>query len=160
MKNDLNKKSILFLVVVALAISSIGILTLYAQGEDQPLNSEECGVRPLWRFGNRYAFGMLSEEQRQELANEINNLIESKMEEWGIEPPEPLLTEEQRTELKALIDELKAANATLEEMREAIKAKIYEWGIDLPEKPQRGQCFGKFFGRKLRMMPPLFNDES
>ena len=42
------------------------------------------------------------------------------------------LTEEQRAEIRALVETQKGAGATREEIRQAIGAKLQEFGIDLP----------------------------
>ncbi len=150
----------LLLAVTAIAIGSVGIYTVFAQGEDPTLNQEKDGSMPMLRFGTGRKIGYLNEEQRKELATDIQALIESKMEKLGIERPEPLLTEEQRTEIKTIIYEMRTANATVEEIREAVKEKTIEWGIELPEMPLRDQCSGKFFRRKQRTKIPVITDEA
>ncbi len=44
------------------------------------------------------------------------------------------LTEEQRAELKTLVDGLKASDTSREDIRAAVKAKLEEWGIEFPER--------------------------
>ena len=146
------------MLIAVLAVGTVGIYTVYADGEDGLLDPDECGlpVRHGWGFRDR--MGLFSEEQRSELNSEIQDLIESKMEGWGIERPEPLLTEEQKTELEALISDLKTGEATCTEIQNAVKMKMTEWGIELPEMPQKNQCFGRFTGRRQRMMPSILND--
>ncbi len=88
-------------------------------------------------------FNSLSEEQRVELSSEIKALISSKFEEWGIEPPEPLLSEEQRTELKEGIKQLREDDATPDEIREYIASMFESWNLDLPEHPKnQGKSYG------------------
>jgi hypothetical protein len=147
-KDSLNKRNILLLLVAVLAVGAVGIYTVYANSEDGLLDLEGCGFPAMrgWRFHNRRGMELLSEEQRGELAFEIQGLIESKMEEWGIERPEPLLTEEQRTEIRAGIAELRESEATREDIQAYITEKLAEWGIELPEMPERHQR-GRGFGR-------------
>ncbi|MBT5829411.1 MAG: hypothetical protein HOH77_04365 [Candidatus Latescibacteria bacterium] len=45
------------------------------------------------------------------------------------------LSDEQKTELKALVDGLKAAEASKADVHAAVEAKFTEWGIELPERP-------------------------
>ncbi len=45
------------------------------------------------------------------------------------------LTEEQRAELETLVDGLKAAEASKEDIRAAVESKLEEWGIEFPERP-------------------------
>ena len=45
------------------------------------------------------------------------------------------LTEEQRSELKTLVDGLKESDTSREDIRAAVKAKLEEWGIDFSERP-------------------------
>jgi hypothetical protein len=99
----------------------------------------------------------LTEEQREELLSEIQALVSSKFEEWGIEPPEPLLTEEQHEQLKNLITEMREAEATPEEVKEAVKELLEEFGVELPPRGELPP--GKFAGRggfkcRCRMQKP------
>lgn len=45
------------------------------------------------------------------------------------------LTEEQRAELKTLVDGLKESDTSREDIRAAVKAKLEEWGVEFPERP-------------------------
>jgi len=79
---------------------------------------------------------------------ETRDAISAKLEEWGIEIPEPneqqrpeprwmsQLTDEQKAELQQLLDSLRESGATQEETREAMNAKLQEWGIELPAPPE------------------------
>lgn len=79
---------------------------------------------------------------------EIRDAVNAKLEEWGIEIPEPndqqrpepgwmsQLTDEQKVELQELVDSLRESGATPEETRDAMNAKLQEWGIELPATPQ------------------------
>jgi len=53
-----------------------------------------------------------------------------------------LLTDEQKTELKTLVDGLKASETAKEDVRAAVEAKFTEWGIELPERPTIASRFG------------------
>jgi DNA-binding transcriptional regulator YhcF (GntR family) len=109
----------------------------------------------------------LSSEQKEELLSliaemresgasreEISDAVHAKLAEWGIELPEgkpgrhgmlpwgvlQQLDEDQKAELKVLVDEMRESGASREEISDAVQAKLAEWGIELPErKPgQRG----------------------
>jgi hypothetical protein len=45
------------------------------------------------------------------------------------------LTDEQKTELKALVEGLKASASSKADVRTAVEAKFSEWGVDLPVPP-------------------------
>jgi hypothetical protein len=136
-KASLNKtrKTALICAVALLALSLGGIYAVSAQNEDDSasVNDEKgCFFALRWRgmpFGR--IMGSLTEEQR----NEIRDMISSKLEEWGITPPEPLLNEEQRDELRTGIEQLKEEGASREKIREFIAGKMEEYGID-PLKPR------------------------
>ncbi len=107
-------------------------------------------------LGQRGASSQLTEEQRAELKTLVDGLKESdtsgkdiraavkaKLEEWGIEAPErpaissglaKLLTDEQETALKTLIDGLKESDTSREDIRAAVDAKLEEWGVERPER--------------------------
>jgi ribosomal protein L23 len=111
---------------------------------------------PNWNKGRRGHAGFndpqLTDEQREILQakiaelreaeatrEEIHEAIEALYAEWGLEMPErdgrwgDLLTEEQQAELKALVQEMKDADATREEIRAAVDALFEEWGIERPD---------------------------
>jgi DNA-binding transcriptional MerR regulator len=100
----------------------------------------------------------LTDEQKEEMMTmmdelrdngatreEIREAVTARLTEWGIEVPEdnphPMprwlqnLTEEQKTELQNLMDELKEKGASHEEIRAEIDAKLQQWGIEIPEQP-------------------------
>ena len=139
----------MLLLVAVLAVGAVGVYTVYADGEEILPDAVGDGFSAMCRggFRNRKGMGLLSDEQRSELASEIQGLIESKMKGWGIERPEPLLTEEQRSEIRAGIAELRESEATNEEIQAYITGKLAEWGIELPEMPERPQI-GQGFGRR------------
>jgi len=91
---------------------------------------------------------------------EVREAVDAKLGEWGIERPErrmgPFgspLTEEQRAELKGIIDGLKAENAARADIRAAVGAYLTDKGIALPEKTGRQGRFGRF-GRRHRGPAP------
>jgi hypothetical protein len=141
------RKSLLLCAVIALAVVAGGVWTVAAEDAETDSACEWEGLGfPLMRGWGRpfgAVFGSLSEDQRSELASEIQGLISSKLEEWGVEPPEPILSEEQRDELRSGIDDLREAGATPEEIREYVAGKLEEWGVDLPEPPMYS---GRFQG--------------
>ena len=146
-KNNLNKRSLLLLLTAVLAIGTLGAYYVYAEGEEIIPKLEGSLIPFRFRWGACNMMGQLSEEQRSQLAADIQDLIATRMEEWGIERPEPLLSEEQRSELRAGIQELREAEATKEEIHEYITEKFAEWGVDLPEMPERHQE-GRRFGKR------------
>ena len=107
-------------------------------------------------LGRRGGSSQLTEAQREELKTLVDGLKESdtskediraavkaKLEEWGIEFPErpaispglaKLLTEDQKTELTALIDGLKASDTSKEDIRTAVDAKLEEWDVERSER--------------------------
>ena len=122
--------------------------------EDSACEWEGLGFPLMRGWGRSFGtvFGSLSEDQRSELASEIRDLISSKLDERGVEPPEPILSEEQRDELRSGIEDLRESGATPEEIREYVAGKLEEWGVDLPEPPMhRGRFQGEgpaFRGRR------------
>lgn len=130
-------------------------------------------IRRHHRHGHRGIFGVvgsqLTDEQKTELQTLVEGLkeseatkddvraaVEAKLVEWGIEIPEPpaistrfgdLLTEEQATELDALVAGLREASATHEDIHTAVDAQLETWGIELPAKPE-GQMGGRGHGRR------------
>lgn len=149
MKNSLNKKGKGMLLTSVLLISlAIGVYAVSAENNEGA--PEDTGGRRFlamrgWGMHFRRGMGSLTEEQRNELSSEMHDLITSKFEEWGIEPPEPLLTEDQREQLKSLISEMREADAAPEDIRKAIEELLDEFGVELP--PLEGLHFGKFAGR-------------
>jgi hypothetical protein len=128
-------------------------------------------VRMHHRRGHRGIMGgvgaSLTDEQKTELKTLVDGLkasetakedvraaVEAKFTEWGIELPAPptiasrfgdALSEEQGVELNALVDGLREAEASHEDIHAAVEAQLETWGIELPEKPQApmGQRGGK-----------------
>jgi hypothetical protein len=133
------RKALIICAIAVLALSIGGIYSVYAETQDDEgtMDLEGCGFFTGMGWGTPFGrmMGTLSEEQRNELASEIHDLVSSKFDEWGIEPPEPLLSEEQRSELHAGIEDLREADATPEEIREYIAGQLEEWGVELPEMP-------------------------
>ena len=145
------RKALVLCAIAILALSIGGIYSVYAEAQDESGSTdlEGCGFFAGRGWGMPFGrmMGTLTEEQRNELVSEIQDLVSSKFEEWGIEPPEPLLSEEQRSELRAGIEELREAGATPEEIREYIAEQLEEWGVELPEMPEnacRFQRRGRF----------------
>ncbi len=100
---------------------------------------------------------------RQEGASreEIHQAVQQLFEEWGIEVPErpekpnrPFsgwmntnLTDEQKAELKELVESLKEQDATREEIHQAVIDQLKEWGFEPPER--FGRCGQGRFGANL-----------
>jgi Spy/CpxP family protein refolding chaperone len=140
---------------------------LFFTAIDQGWAQEERGVghgrdhqRALFR-------SELTEEQQTELHEMIRTLrdegagheavrdsVHAKFEEWGIDTPDfpafpkfhgvaDPLTDEQRTELDALMKQARENGKSANEIHEAVRAKLDEWGIEpLGEhgpRPPRGE---------------------
>lgn len=155
------KKAIFIASMILIALAVVGAWTVAADDEvkDSTVDGESRPFRCMWmlRGWRSNAWGELSEEQRSELRTEIQELIARKFEEWGLEPPEPLLTEEQRSELKAGIEQLRDEGATPEEIREFIDGKLEEWGLE-PSRYGLPPCGfmrrGRFMRRGSMPIPP------
>jgi hypothetical protein len=134
-------KAVLLCVFAVIALSLGGLYAVSGQNEDEgaSIDSEGRGFFAMMQRGMPFGrmMGSLTEEQR----NEIQDMIAFKLEEWGIEPPEPLLTEEERDELRTGIEELRELDATPEEIKEYIAGKLEAWGVELPERPIRQVLF-------------------
>lgn len=101
----------------------------------------------------------MSEEQRQEVqalirelrdqgatCDEIHEQVASLVEPWGIEMPEsphrglrPDLSEDQKQQVRELVQSLKEEGASREEIRRKVHAVLDEWGIELPDHPRSGR---------------------
>jgi hypothetical protein len=149
----MKSKIALTCIIIALALSVGGIYAVYAEGGDQGITGDGEGIFPMKGLGmpHRGFWGSLTEEQRNELRSEIRDLVESKLDEWGIEPPEPLLTEDQRAELQEYIEDLKEEGYSPQEIREKIAEKLESWGVELPEPPINRRCHrrGRFMNKPL-----------
>ncbi len=97
----------------------------------------------------------LSEEQRQQVRSlikelkasgatreEIHAAVNEMLDEWGIEAPErprqdrrPQLTEDQRQELRELMESMKEQGKSREEIHQAVTGLFGSWGIEPPENP-------------------------
>ncbi len=100
------------------------------------------------------------QELRQQGATreEIHEAVKTMLSEFGIQIPDnprqaqgrrsiqprgnaPFvfeLTEEQMTELRQLVQELREQGATRQEIREAANALLQSWNVEIPERPGRG----------------------
>jgi hypothetical protein len=97
--------------------------------------------------------------------DEIHAAVAELFESWGLEVPEPpegrgeggpregegrgerrgpgpgfmdQLTEEQRTEVHALVTRMREAGAAREDIRAAVNEMLAGWGIELPGRPEGG----------------------
>jgi hypothetical protein len=161
-------KVVLICAVVVLAASIGAVYAVYAENQDEETSIDDEGrgffAMKGWGMPFRGVMGALTEEQRNELAAEIQDLVLSKFEEWGIELPEPMLSDEQRSELLAGIEQLREDGATREEIREYIAEKLEEWGVEPPELPDDyGRCKrrGHFMNRPPNgVWKRRFNDDT
>jgi len=154
-------------IILALALSVGGIYAVNAGIAEQGITGDGDGFFPMggWRMPHRGFWGSLTEEQRNELHSEIRDLVESKLDEWGIEPPEPLLTEDQRAELQEYIEDLREEGYSPQEIREKISEKLESWGVELPEPPinncrfrRRGRFMNKPLGGMWKGQPDNSDD--
>jgi DNA-binding transcriptional MerR regulator len=79
---------------------------------------------------------------------EIRDAVNAKLQGWGIQVPQDnggqprqppwmsQLTDQQKQEIKQLMDSLTQSGATPQEIRDAVNAKLQEWGIEVPAPPQ------------------------
>ena len=81
---------------------------------------------------------------------EIREAIAGLFADWGIERPDrrdgffAQLSDDQKAELRALVEELRAAGATRAEIRAAVNSLFESWGLELPEP--RGRWFHQRIG--------------
>ena len=98
------------------------------------------------------AIGALVGELKADEATreDIHAAIEGQLANWGVELPEKpesiarggqgkrfsLLTDEQRAIVDALVSDLRANDATSEEIHRAVKGQLSDLGVELPERPE------------------------
>lgn len=154
-------KTRMTLLIALLALAMIA--TSFAQmgrGGNQSGHGNQHGSSSGERGGDN-----LTDEQKQEIHDlissmreegatreEIKEAVDALFAEWGVEKPNwggkgkgdqdgngkhPALTEEQRAELKELVQKMKEDGATREEIKEAVTALFAEWGIEMPERQGR-----------------------
>jgi len=144
---DRKSKALILLSVVAVAaILGSMVLPTYALGDEE----RNRGLPPPWLDDltdeQREAIEQKVQEMREAGASreEIRAEINAMLEEWGVEVPEfhgPTppwlgnLTDEQRAEIDQIVQDMKEAGATREEIKAAVDAKLEEWGIEVPECP-------------------------
>ncbi|MBN1782087.1 T9SS type A sorting domain-containing protein [bacterium] len=130
--------------------------------------------RPDNKINHSPFWNDLNESQQSELQDLIQTLksqntdfrtiqdsIHSKLESWGIQPAEARgfhgrmpdkLNEEQKAELKSLMEQLKAGNASAMEIRQAVNDQLEAWGIE-PRGPREGR------GQRHPLLHGQLNDE-
>jgi len=152
------KRNIIILasVIAAAMILCTSIASIYANGNGGAPSGAQNG-RPQdgkhlpWM---RSLMTSLTREQRMEInrlvqemmqagssPQEIEEAVDAKLAEWGIEapgdpgPPSPPwmmnLTEEQRVEIRQLIETMRRNGASRDEITEAVLKRLEEYGIDL-----------------------------
>ncbi len=123
---------------------------------------EKWGIEKPEHMGGRIAhppfMDQLTEEQQTELTDTVKQLrdegksreeiraaVDALLEKWGIEKPDNpprhrvwrefagQLTPEQRQQIHNKIKDMKAKEASREEIHKAVKALLLEFGVDLPE---------------------------
>ena len=108
-------------------------------------------VNPLTKQQHATISALVGELKAGEATQEeIHAAIEGQFANWGIELPEKPagiarggqgerispLTEEQRATVDALVSDLRANNATPEEVRAAVEGQLSDVGVELPERPE------------------------
>jgi len=113
----------------------------------------------------RFAQLQLTEEQQDELKTLIQNMrnqdadrqtireaVQAKLDEWGIERPEHpprfgrfggQLTEEQKAEIKNLIQSMRDQDADRKVIHDAVQEKLKERGFEPPKGGTRRRGFGR-----------------
>ena len=157
---------------------------LQSWGIEPPERPGESPRGKRFGKGKDGIFSQLTEDQKKELREkmgelreqnaspeEVQNGIKELFESWGIEAPENFgrrmgprrmqrsgfmqqLTDEQRQAVHDKIEELRAQDASREEISAAIAELLQSWGIEVPED------FGKRFGRRGPRGNPLFDQLS
>ena len=127
------------------------------------------------RRGHRRAAGhniSLTEDQRAQVQllaeslraagasrTDIREAIADLFADWGIERPDrgdgffAQMSVDQKDELRALVEELRTAGATREEIRAAVKTLFESWGLELP-KP-RGRWYQQRIGSAYNRPNPF-----
>jgi hypothetical protein len=191
LKKEFKMKKLTFLTGALALMLALGEAQLaQAQdtaGETSFVDENGDGIddnaRMQHRRGHRGVMGgvasQLTDEQKTELKALVDGLkvsetakedvhaaVEAKFTEWGIELPEhptvasrlgDALSAEQATELTALVDGLKEAESSREDIHAAVEAQLETWGIEKPEKPQGNKArggFGRRGGRRGHFGPP------
>lgn len=123
-------KSVTLITLVMFA-AVIGTLIFAVSANDEGISANEeteTATLPL-RLGRMGWINELTVDQKAELETmreEIQDAIQAKLDEWGVEIEHGLLTnltKDQRTELQTMIQEFK----------DAVRAKLAEWGVEFPE---------------------------
>jgi hypothetical protein len=139
----------LLVIGVALTSSTI-ILSALADNQGTAPDPQVPSREPPW-------MSQLTDTQKQEIQQlmdslrqsgatpqEIRDAVDVKLQGWGIELPKDKgkqpqapwmsqLTDDQKAQIKQLLDSLNETGATPQETRDAVNAKLQEWGIQLPE---------------------------
>jgi hypothetical protein len=158
-----NRNLIIVIALIVLTVGALNLVMTNAQTADEPdeeMESPYCNGFMERHHRGRGPWSELTEEQVEELNAEIESMrqaestpqeiheaVAAKLEEWGYEVPPMLgprngkfgpwaeLTEEQAEELKGLIESMKEAEATPQEIHDAVKSLLEDWEIELPPMP-------------------------
>jgi len=151
------QSTLLLLSMIALATilaSTVPSLCAFSNTTQTPTVPEPPGDRPAppWMANltdtQRAALKQKIQELKAASASpqEIHSAIDEMLQEWGIQVPQCSgdrpdppwmgnLTEQQREALKQKIEEMKAVNASPQEIRNAVDDMMQEWGIQVPQPP-------------------------
>ena len=166
MKNTETKSrnAIIAIALIALSIGGMSLVRTSAQTNEEFDEETEYPFYGCGFMSQQKHMGLWS-ELTQEQADELKALIESMrtaeaspqeiheavaamLDEWGLDAPQMQgprnwaygpwagFTEEQRDELRTMIETMRELGAEPSEIHDAIKAKLMEWGIELP--PMQG----------------------
>lgn len=156
------KTRMIFLIVFLALAMVAGTFAQSERGGQQGGRGQKGG---MWGNGNGALLTNEQKQELQDLISgmreegatreEIKTAVDALFTEWGIDIPDnpghwgqkgrkgrkgfsdPQLTDEQREALRTLIQEMKEAEATRDEIKAAIEALYTEWGLDMPERKER-----------------------
>jgi DNA-binding transcriptional regulator YhcF (GntR family) len=147
------------MIIIGIVIGSVFHLT-YISGEENNDNFQTNPTNQMrLRLRNPLCVKNLTDAQEQEIQQliqdmkdsgasreDVMNAVKSKLAEWGIEPCERHelrnqpwtlnLTDSQRREILQLVQEMKEAGSSQQEIRKTVDAKLEQWGIKIPERQQ------------------------
>ncbi len=146
------RKQLTLVLMLALAIAMVGTALTYAGDRSfrsgGPRQGDALNLRDsLTEEQQTMLHGMVTEMREAGHAREaIRAAVREQLTDWGIEVPEKSgpragcdgpcadLTDAQRAEIRAKVQELKGNGATREEVRAAVGEMLQGWGVELPDR--------------------------
>ena len=134
------RKRLTLALTLVLAVAVIGTVLTYAgaRGFRARLTEEQrTAIRA--KVETLKAEGASPEVIRTEVRTMLEGFGIKLPEDWGQRPrcgngPFASLTEDQRSAIRATVQELKGNGASREEIRAAVREQLTAWGIEFPEK--------------------------